>query len=390
MKTSSSLFASLMLVVVSVMGCGESESQTPPTVNSGVSTPSPSKAKSTPSADEAIVREFDMILSPDDGILAEGVCELKGNRLRLAFGMTDSRVLQFETQPDDQTTVMTLERQGEGTSIEGTWKVVAAESDGAPTDRYVGDEVTFTADQMKIVSVDGSTDTNGYRLGGVPKTPAAPSADQADAIAMLRSLDGEVTLNGDGKATKASLFYASVTDDQMAKLAQLTTLESLELNTLDGMTAENLTVISHLTSLKSLTLASRSMTADWLTPLASLTQLEELNLATSWSLDDGLFEHIRHLGNLSTLNLESTRITDEGLKQIAGLKKLQHLDLTGLGMSNDEPNSNITDAAIEHLAVLENLKSLHVKWTRITAEGAARLNQSLPDCEVSGLAEHGT
>ena len=67
------------------------------------------------------------------------------------------------------------------------------------------------------------------------------------------------------------------------------------------------------------------------------------------------------------------RVTDAGVRVLLGLKGLRKLWL------HDLP---ITDESIVTLTQMKNLRELHIYATKISAEGARRLQSVLTECKV--------
>jgi hypothetical protein len=99
-----------------------------------------------------------------------------------------------------------------------------------------------------------------------------------------------------------------------------------------------------------------------------------------WPADDAQvtdagLEELKALRNLRRLCLDWTQVTDAGLCNLACLTQLRELDLY---------RTRVTDAGLEHLKGLSRLKKLNLLGTDVTAEGVRRLKESLPDCEIWG------
>ncbi|MBR90642.1 MAG: hypothetical protein CMO66_05140 [Verrucomicrobiales bacterium] len=77
--------------------------------------------------------------------------------------------------------------------------------------------------------------------------------------------------------------------------------------------------------------------------------------------------------NVRKLVLQKCQITDLSLQNLLALEKLAVLGLA------DNP---ITDAAVEDLAQMKNLRALDLQGTLVTRQGVVRLRQALPGCAV--------
>ncbi len=91
------------------------------------------------------------------------------------------------------------------------------------------------------------------------------------------------------------------------------------------------------------------------------------------SVTDANLESLEELTQLRDLNLNGTQVTDAGLKHLKGLTHLQKLYLSF---------TQVTDAGLEHLEGLSQLQTLDLSVTRVTDEGVKRLQQALPNCEI--------
>jgi hypothetical protein len=109
--------------------------------------------------------------------------------------------------------------------------------------------------------------------------------------------------------------------------------------------------------------------------LGGLAYLRSLDLSNIQITDAGLV-HIKGLSSLQNLYLASTQVTDAGLAGLKGLTNLQCLSLD---------STQITDAGLVHLESLTHLRGLQTHSTKVTADGAGKLRQVLPKCNISGL-----
>lgn len=102
---------------------------------------------------------------------------------------------------------------------------------------------------------------------------------------------------------------------------------------------------------------------------------------------------------LEQLDLWGTDLTAEGLGHLPELPHLcrltlsMNLELTGDGLEHlvgrlpalddlDAHSNYIGDAAVPHLARLTSLRSLDIRYTRISRAGVAQLRAALPYCRI--------
>ncbi|HVJ68844.1 MAG TPA: hypothetical protein VM510_12720, partial [Caulifigura sp.] len=88
-------------------------------------------------------------------------------------------------------------------------------------------------------------------------------------------------------------------------------------------------------------------------------------------ITDADLDHLATLADLKILNLSGSRITDAGLAKLASLKRLKFLYLF---------KTDITDAGLAHLKELPRLEVLCLDQTLITDEGVKSL-EALPRLE---------
>ena len=81
------------------------------------------------------------------------------------------------------------------------------------------------------------------------------------------------------------------------------------------------------------------------------------------NVTDASLEELASLNELRCSNLMSTQITDAGLKELATLQKLQSLNLAF---------TPVTDAGLQELASLKELHSLNLWHTQVTDAGMTR------------------
>jgi len=283
----------------------------------------------------------------------------------------------------------------------------------------------------------GSSDTtdgkSGYRLGSVPKPAAKPSAAETEVIAALKSAEAVVFLDKEGKVELVRFIEPEVSDELFAKVTSLSSVKTLEIYYIKGLTRKGFAPIAKMTSLETLILLCEGLNDDWLEPLASLTGLKSLILSGNRQLTAEGVKHLAGLTNLLELRLGDTKIGDSGVESIAGLTslerlelkradvtdagvahlkgmtKLQELQLSGRGRNFDKIDSGITDASAEVIGAMKQLEILdlgstnltdagltklgelkHLKTLvllssiKITDEGVAKFKQMVPGCQVHG------
>lgn len=163
---------------------------------------------------------------------------------------------------------------------------------------------------------------------------------------------------------------AKVTDDDLALLAGLPDLTTIELGNNKTVTDAGLKHLAGLRKLRTLYLYRNTFTGDGLRHLPR--DLECLSLSKTPIGDAGL-AHLAGMRKLKILQLPNTAITDRGLAELSGLSSLEDLQLM---------QTDITDAGLEHLKSMPSLQRIALSGTNVTSQGVARLRQALPHCEI--------
>lgn len=229
-----------------------------------------------------------------------------------------------------------------------------------------------------------------------------------------------------GKIKWFDLFKCpKVTDDGLAQIGRLTSLETLLLNNNDSLTSGILKQIAQLTNLNRLDLNGISLDDSDLIHLKSLTKLETLALSNDKSnpqltdkglayisqvpslrsltiqdakITDGGVESLIHLKGLQELGLVRTEITDQGVTELAkNLPNLKHLGLTGTKatdasmkevgkltqlewLSLDE--TDVGDEGLKQLDRLSKLQDIYINTMNVTNEGHQRLRRDHPATKI--------
>ena len=108
-------------------------------------------------------------------------------------------------------------------------------------------------------------------------------------------------------------------------------------------------------------------------------EVESLYLGRTRVTDADL-EKLATLPQLKQLFLNETSITDEGLHHLQTLGQLVYLDL--------ESCDGVSDAGMPHLLEMQTLQAINLLDTRVTAVAIDRFASELPGCRVASLVEH--
>ncbi|MEZ6144196.1 MAG: hypothetical protein R3B91_01935 [Planctomycetaceae bacterium] len=153
-----------------------------------------------------------------------------------------------------------------------------------------------------------------------------------------------------------------LTDEELRALEKLPELEILDLSGTQ-ISDSGVASISGLVFLRTLSLSNTAISDQSLKHLLPLADLRELYLMGTQITDDGL-KLLTHLENLQVLDLSGDEISDQGLKGLTVLPKIRELGLA---------NTMITDAGIERLTSFPNLQGLSLSGAHISDSGVETL-----------------
>lgn len=193
-------------------------------------------------------------------------------------------------------------------------------------------------------------------------TPGDPISDRT-----LECVAGAGTLKNIGLGSSGR--PDELTDDGLRHLAGLKQLEDLSLSG-KKLTGSG---FRHLAggNLKRVHLGyggtDGGITDDGLAGVAKLATLQLLNLWGNKAVSDAGLAHLKNLTNLETLNLQDTGVTGPGLAHLAKCGKLEQLNLG---------KAPVTDAGIDNLPALPKLTHLWLGKTKITPAKLEKLKQA--------------
>jgi hypothetical protein len=207
----------------------------------------------------------------------------------------------------------------------------------------------------------------------------------------LAGLRGLESLNLSGNWN----FTSQVSDSGLAHIADLTTLQSLDLS----FSAVSEDGLKHLRDLKDLRglwfYMCPNVRDDGVAYIAGLHRLETLHLGGTKVTDEGL-KNLEGMTELINVLLDGAPIRGRGLAHLANAKQMHWLHLANDPLDDDEfevitrlsmqqlslTNTPLTDKSVRYLKTLRNLKDLRIGGTQITESGVAELKSALPNCQV--------
>ena len=149
---------------------------------------------------------------------------------------------------------------------------------------------------------------------------AAADEKRDAALAMVSRLGGTVTLDGT-KVVKVDLKKTAATDDDIALLAALPELRELNVFR-TAMTDKGLAALEDLEHLETLLMGGTKVTDAGLAALLDHPRLKKISVFDT-QIGDAAIPHLAKLGALRVLVIGKSKVTEEGAKRlqaaIAGL-----------------------------------------------------------------------
>lgn len=262
---------------------------------------------------------------------------------------------------------------------------------------YADDEAMTTVGQLtklRVLDLRGTKVTNAglvhleplKNLIDLKFRGSAISDDGMEHVGQLRQLrvlsledcairsPGISRLAGLTELRTLNLLRTFVKDADLVALAGLTKLESLNLrdSAINGPGLEHL--IAAKETLRDLDLSELRIDSQGIRPLVHFTNLRSLGLWNG-SFDDEGFAQLEVLTKLQELDLEGcTSLTDAAMNTVAKLTDIRKLKLKG---------TNIGDDGLAHLASCKQLRELNLEQTQVSRDGIDKLQAALPDCVIT-------
>lgn len=174
-----------------------------------------------------------------------------------------------------------------------------------------------------------------------------------------------------------TLEHLQLDEADLAKLASLSNVKSLDLTRGDAEGALTNVGLKHVTSLKSLESLSVNDAAiddDGLSILSTLTDLRTLSLSGTKITDAGLATLVEQHSDLESLYLTGTDVTDAGMKHVGKLKKLRVLRVEA---------TSVGDEGLRQLAELSALKIIYVEGPNLSADAHRQFRRTHPDTRIT-------
>lgn len=107
--------------------------------------------------------------------------------------------------------------------------------------------------------------------------------------------------------------------------------------------------------------------------LESIRGLQSLQISGRQFTDAGM-QHVSRLSNLREVSLQNTQVSDAGLQNLTELHSLRTLDLMG---------TRVSDRGLSHFETMTSLRRVWLGGSAVTDQGCERLQSVLADAEIS-------
>ena len=218
---------------------------------------------------------------------------------------------------------------------------------------------------------------------GLQQLKAAPGIVELNLYYAEQITDeGMAAAKGWKKLKRINLRGTKVTDTTLEHLANVTTLEALDVG-FAQITDVGLDRLTPLVNLKELVVGGNKLTDMGLQALRQLPSLTKLSLGGSQRTDSGLWtislteqglDSIITLKNLRELRLDGMPVTARWLEKLRVLTRLERLSLQGCKRVGD-------DAALM-LYAWPTLRILDLKGTAMTDKAVADLRRTRPNIQI--------
>jgi Leucine-rich repeat (LRR) protein len=186
----------------------------------------------------------------------------------------------------------------------------------------------------------------------------------------IEKLGSEIRRNESGEVIQITFRLGKISDDELAKIGELASLESLTIQECTKVTDASLEAIAKLPKLSELRLSRISCSDQGIEELAIAANLKVL-----WLENTGISAKcLKHLSGLplTSLRLEGDKIDSDGIGALSNYTNLQELYVT---------SSQLKLQNFPSLLLLKELKELHLRKVVVTDESVARF-AGLPELQI--------
>jgi hypothetical protein len=254
--------------------------------------------------------------------------------------------------------------------------------------------IKFTPDGKRLVSASADSTVRVWDLGDTLPKPNPQTTDDLRVAEWVMQVGGKlqlVTANGqtidvqnrpalpneDFSVVRIDLKdVTAIRNDDLSRLALLRQLSALSVMGTQ-ISDDGLSHLAGISSLQELNVAGTQINGSGFRHLSGLGKLSTLLCGGCVQITDGSLVHLKSLPQLTILGLIDTGITDAGLLTIGQIPTLKELKVSGIGFQ-----MNVSDKGLRYLSGLKQLEKLSVRKTKVTKQGIASFQKTVPTCTV--------
>jgi hypothetical protein len=245
---------------------------------------------------------------------------------------------------------------------------------------------------LEAVEVAGS---RGISSAGIAQLPQFPNLKLLNVQGIKLDLDSMKVIGG-LTSLEHLLLPVELDDAGMAELAGLVNLRTLSVDS-SQISGAGLKVLQNMKDLRKLTVARTRLGGGDLAIPRALSELQYLDVSYT-GFHSGGDKALRQLSNLEVLYSVQNGIDDRMVGLLKGNRKLRELrlsdnstvtDVSGKALAGQASleelwldNTKVSDATLNAMKKMKNLKLLVVRGTPCTPKGVADLQKALPDLKI--------
>ncbi|MBP3960160.1 hypothetical protein J8F10_33455 [Gemmata sp. G18] len=206
-----------------------------------------------------------------------------------------------------------------------------------------------------------------------PSKPTAIS-DEQKAIDAIAKAGGKGEIDPKlPEAGRVAAKFEAATDAALVGLKKYPHIGSVDVFNAAKCTEKGYTALKDLPNLRRLVLSKSDLTVARVNAIAQCAQLRELRIPNA-GLTDTELVGLKKLALLESLDIsENPQVTDKGMATIKTLERLRALYLS---------KTAVSDKGLFELKTLDGLRTLYAGSTKITADGAEKFADEMPNLRV--------
>ncbi|AMV28386.1 Leucine Rich repeats (2 copies) [Gemmata sp. SH-PL17] len=201
--------------------------------------------------------------------------------------------------------------------------------------------------------------------------PSKPTADEQKAIDAVVKAGGTAEIDPKlPEKGRVSVKFETGADAALVALKKYPQIGSVDVFDASKCTDKAFTALKDLPNLRRLILSKSNLTVTRVNAIAQCANLRDLRIPNA-GLTDTEMVGLKKLAFLESLDIsENPQVTDKGMATVKALERLQALYLSKTGVG---------DKGLLELKVLDGLRTLYAGSTKITADGAEKFADEMPN-----------